>query len=596
MSLVPLFLTNKIKIQPLEHQVYDFQLRDHFLSTEDVFFRKCLCGKHAHRKVPCFVSNDRECKKCGTAFELLIRHQSLLFHRKTLETCRVFRCCVHKHDPPCSECINCKTGSPCVVKDPYYCDLTTDVTCVGPKFADGRLHSTTLFEHDLFNHLFDLRVALFYFCKRHAHRHEHDNTVPCTVQTFRCCDEAVYVTDFKQSFLLVVDNKKYVVYDPSLWREQSTNHFASLVRAAVLLPNAVPERYKRFETSNFKVSSIKKYKSGKQSVVRTAVTGFEVKAIYQTATISCDLPSDAVMIPQRIWDMMKNEYDLNLVCIKRDPCIKSTCMFVCKAIRNPDPGVDVIVINDAVAKPMNQDVDGDKNAVYALPKHTRQFYDRYETFLHKLSKYEMSVAYARNKTLIGLPRFSFSENARLLIYRNAQWLRENNEFFNRTHGHGLEYMIEAGCGYLKSEYDEFCMVLRNLNETRNTYCITVDDLLQTTDTVSSVVQSGAKGHEETMKMFFDRLYDNSTSLSENQQRSAIEQMNRYIVSGQRLRQTGRTQFILIYCESELKSSFGTVFLNSTPYVDFKPLFSNFAFMFNEASLNECIKDLKNCAR
>lgn len=437
MALVPLFLTNKIQIRSLEYQIHDFQLRDHFLSTEDIFLRNCLCSNHTHCKIPCFVSNDRECRKCGTVFELLVRHQSLLFHRKALETCRVFRCCVHRHDPPCLGCVNCKIGSPCVVKDPYYCDLTTGVTCNGPK-DNGQLHSTTLFEHDLSNHLFDLRIALFYFCKRHEHRHEHDPAVTCALQTFRCCEQAVYVTDFKKSFLLVVGNKKYVIYDPALWREQSTNHFASLIRASVLLPKAVNDRYKRFESSNFKVSSIKKYKSGKQSIVRTAVTGFEVRAIYQTSTISCNLPSDCVLVPQRIWDLMEGDYDLNLICIKRDPCIKSTCMFVCKAVRNPDPEIDVIVINDAVAKPMNQDQDGDKNAIYALPKHTRRFYNRYETFLHKLSKYEMSVAYERNKTLIGLPRFSFSENARLLIDRNARWLQDNDEFFKRTYAHGLE--------------------------------------------------------------------------------------------------------------------------------------------------------------
>lgn len=154
-------------------------------------------------------------------------------------------------------------------------------------------------------------------------------------------------------------------------------------------------------------------------------------------------------------------------------------------------------------------------------------------------------------------------------------------------------MIEAGCGYLKSEYDEFCTVLRKLNKTRNSYCITLDDLFRRTDTVSSIVESGAKGHSETMKMFFDKLHDNFIGLSDNQMQSSIDQMNRYITSGQRLRHNGRTQFILIYCMSEIKSSFGTVFLNSLPYVDFKPFFSNFAFMFNEASLNECIKDLKN---
>lgn len=436
-STVPLFLTNKIHIRPLEYQVYDFQLRDHFLSGEDIFLRKCSCTNHTHGKEPCFVSNDRACKKCNVPFGTLVRYQSLMFHRKALETCRVFECCEHRHDPPCRECVNCKTGLRCIVREPYYCTLTTDVACYGPK-NNGQLHSSTLFPYDLSNHLFDLRVALFYFCKKHEHRHETDPTVVCSVQTFKCCDRAVYVTDFDKSFMLIAEKKRYVIYDPTLWREQSTNHFASLVRAAVQLPKAVADRYKRFESSNFKVSSIKKYKSGKQSIIRTAVTGFEVKAIYQTSTISCNLPANVVMIPQRIWDMMHDSYDLNLVCIKRDPCIKSTCMFVCRALRNPDPNIDVIVINDAVAKPMNQDQDGDKNALYALPKYTRPFYDKYETFLHKLSKYEMARAYERNKTLIALPRFSFSENARLLIRRNATWLWDNDQFFRRTYKHGLE--------------------------------------------------------------------------------------------------------------------------------------------------------------
>lgn len=434
----PLFLTNKLQIRQLEYRVFDFQLRDHFLSTEDIFLRKCSCYNHTHNKAACSLSNDRSCKKCNVPFELLIRHQSLMFHRKALETCRLFQCCVHRHDPPCRECVNCRIGNACVVKESYYCPFTTEVTCSGPQRNNGRPHSTRSFEHNLSNHLFDLRVALFYFCKTHEHRHKGHTDVPCRVQTFRCCGNAVHVTDFDRSFSLEVNEKKYVIYDPSLWREQSTNNFASLIRASVSTPKAVPDRYKRFESSNFKVLSIKKYKSGKQSVVRTAVTGFEAKAIYQTSTISCDLRRDMVMIPQRIWDMMENDYDLSLVCIKRDPCIKSTCMFVCKTLRNPDPDIDVVIINDSVAKPMNQDQDGDKNALYVLPRHTHKFYDRYETFLHKLSKFEMARAYRRDKTLITLPKFSFSENARILIHRNVDWLMDRSEFFRRTYAHGLE--------------------------------------------------------------------------------------------------------------------------------------------------------------
>lgn len=152
-------------------------------------------------------------------------------------------------------------------------------------------------------------------------------------------------------------------------------------------------------------------------------------------------------------------------------------------------------------------------------------------------------------------------------------------------------MIDEGCGYLNSEYDDFCEKLRYLNVTANSYCVTIDDYLRRTDLIPSIVTSGAKGHVETMDMFFDKLNDRSNRLSDTQVESSIEHMNRYISSGQKIRHTGREQFVLVNCEGELKTSFGTLYLNTKPYADFKPFFAAFTFMFNEASLHECLKDL-----
>jgi len=385
-----------------------------------------------------------------------------MFHANELQTCRLVECCTHVHYPPCNYCIGCRTGIDCVIREPYDCNFTTNAVCGGPKLG-GNIHSSTAIEHDdLIEHLYATRQVLFYFCKSHAHVHIITENVrnldansvggridattvtapipppTCYVNTYRCCDDAVHVTDFNKSFTMISGTKEYIVYDPSLWREQSTNHFASLVRAIVSVPRAVADRYKRFESSNFKVSNIKRYKSGKQSIVRTVITGFETRGIYQTATISCEMPQNLVVLPQRIWDLMVDDYDLSLVCVKRDPCIKPTCMFVCRAVRNSDADIDVIVINDSIAKPMNQDQDGDKNAVYALPRHTSKYYDRYESFLHKLSKFEMARAHLETKTMIALPRYSFSENSRLLNHRNAKWLRDNSDFFRKTYDHGLE--------------------------------------------------------------------------------------------------------------------------------------------------------------
>lgn len=78
-------------------------------------------------------------------------------------------------------------------------------------------------------------------------------------------------------------------------------------------------------------------------------------------------------------------------------------MFVLKAIVNPDPDIQVIVMNDVIAKPLNQDQDGDKNAIYTLPKHMHSSYDKFQSFIHKVAKIEMAKAYNKRNTLIACP-------------------------------------------------------------------------------------------------------------------------------------------------------------------------------------------------
>lgn len=456
----PLFLTYKLAVDSLQsaHNVYDFQLRDHLLTTEDIYLSRCKCY-HTHNKQHCPLVTAAYCAKCKVANERYINYRSLLFHQ-TAANNRLARCCNHRHEPPCGHCLGCRTTSACIVQLPFECDYTTEATCTAsgssaPHFTDTMKHAQLLREH-----IYNTRMPIFYFCRQHVHvhRHEHEpySRLQCCVQTQKCCANATLVTEFDSSFIITIltrkqsrnkaattsvalyDKKQYVIFDPTLWRDQSMNHFISLLRAVVNTPELVLERYRRFESSYFKVSNIKKYKSGKQSIVRTAITGFETKGIYQTATISCTLPSRTVLIPQKIYDLMVDDYDLSLVAVKRDPSIKQTCMFVCRAKRNPDPDVDTLVISDTIAKPMNQDQDGDKNGVYVLPARARGGYNRHESFLHRLARLELAAAYASDKTLIATPRYSFSEYSLLVMHRRRAELAEHSEFYRRTYRKGAE--------------------------------------------------------------------------------------------------------------------------------------------------------------
>lgn len=603
----PLFLTKKFRLCPLRYRIYDFCIKIHSIAAENIYLRKCKCTNHMHNGIACnLVNSEIFCRKCKTPNSLAIPYQALLHHAKVLNTNRLFKCCVHTHFPPCGSCVPCNTNDgDCILTEQFECEFTTNAICLNTKPHAAKVMP---FDDVLDGHLRDSQISLFYFCDIHAHHHHHNSVdVPielrqqlCYIQTSKCCENAVFVKNLKESFCIVqtkldgvrlISTKDYIIYEPSLWRDQSLSYFISFVKAILWSPNLINDRYKNFEQSKFKVSNIKKYKSGKHSIVRTNITGFETNGIYQTATISCNLPQDTIMLPQCLVKLMENDYDLSLVCIKRDPSIKPTCMFVMKTIVNPDPDVQVLVINDAIAKPMNQDQDGDKNAIYAEPRETSPGYDKFQSFIHKVAKIEMALAFKKRNTLIALPRFSISENSRQLIYRHSKFLLDKSEFYQRTHSHGLAHMIQAGCGYLYREYDDFCSLIRQLNNDVPVQLLSFDDILGKTSRLTDIILSGTKGHMESLEMFRNSLTNKSCRTLDEQLEPSRKQMSRYITSGQQLRTTGRERFILLYSESELKSSFGTIYLNTKPFVNVKPFYASFVLMFSEASIVECLKDL-----
>lgn len=120
----PQFLTNKVSIKKLSSVVYDFQLRDHYLNTSDLSVLRCSCQNHKHNKEQCRIVFEPKCGKCGMMTELLVSYQSTLFH-DDLGVKKLTKCCTHVHSPPCKRCLNCNTGLPCIVTQPFECTAST---------------------------------------------------------------------------------------------------------------------------------------------------------------------------------------------------------------------------------------------------------------------------------------------------------------------------------------------------------------------------------------------------------------------------------------------------------------------------------------
>lgn len=455
----------------------------------------------------------------------------------------------------------------------------------------------------LHEHIYNTKNPLFYFCRKHSHFHKSHPTIECIVQEFECCDEAVSVKDFTECFTVTTfatknnnsyANKKYhewIIFDPSIWREQSYNHFMSFVRAVIISPDDISERYKRFESSNFTISNIRPYISGKESIIRTAVTGFETYGIYQTSTISCTIPYYVVVLPQKMYDALEADgFDLDLIIVKRDPSLLPTCMYVCSIQRHSDQSCLVTTISDQQSKGMNQDQDGDRNAKYLIRKSING-YDCTKSFDYKIAKMELANAFRVKRTLIGTPRYILSETSMLKIKRHAADFM-HLEFFKRTCHENIKFMNEAAAGYLSDYYDEFQEALRlhALNETP-TY-ITVDDILLESDRLATVVSSGAKGNLDLIELLLSNISSFNGSTLTDKRKDMLDLCNKYITSSQDLSRNGRKQFAALFAAHDLVSLFDNIYINKVCYAYFGNFASAGTFLFNSASLKLFVDELE----
>lgn len=113
----PQFLTTKVSIKNIADKcnVFDYQLRDHFLTMTNLYTLQCTCSNHKHNKMPCIVTTEPLCGKCEKPSKLLLRYESLMFHGTELMKKKLTKCCAHIHKPPCQHCLNCQLGIPCIV-------------------------------------------------------------------------------------------------------------------------------------------------------------------------------------------------------------------------------------------------------------------------------------------------------------------------------------------------------------------------------------------------------------------------------------------------------------------------------------------------
>lgn len=606
MESKPLFLTHKIKIQPLNLKLYDSHIIDHLKISTNIYTVQCSC-RHSHNKEKCNFRTTSSCVTCKCVNLLTISYKSLLFHSlaNTLYKCDY---CTHKHDAPCNNCIKCKINEPCIILESFDCNLSNFNVC---EYC-GKF--TKLFQNSkmLSKHQYNIPKHICYICEKHEHYHK-NNPNKCPIQQLKCCDEAIELLKYPGSFFVYVNElgktnpTKYIFCDPKFWREQSINHFISWLLAVCseYIENnnckrkrndykkqydLIKNRYEKFTTSSFKIPDLSTYKSGRDSIVRTDITGYTTKGLYQTSIISSIIPQNEIILPQKLYDLCEIDCFMEFGIVKRDPSFRQTCTFLFKLVRNVDPTINTLIIPGMTSKPYNQDQDGDKNAIYLFLKQIIKGYDRKDTFLYKMCQLEFKVVSNYKQTLLAEPRYLFSEHDMILLHRFGDQLFADDEFYMRTKKHGFKFMAEASCGYLKNEFKLFEQKLIEENKKERKNIITIFDIKQKTNTLNSIYESGAKTNRMTLKLLNDNLYS-PKKLNESLD-ELLTQMNRYILSSKKLRFDGHSEFILLTSLLDIIVNVYIVFWNKKILCDLKPYSNLYCLNFDEASLDLCLEDLE----
>lgn len=557
-----------------------------------------------------------------TRAELLFHHSALTV-RRLMRCCRHVHTppcgrCINCRVEPLDELPAAHRG--CVVRAAFECDVSTEAVCAhasGPTFTRDVLRAQPNLA--LHEHMYDVRRPEFFFCHRHRHTHRDHPGLVCYIWAGQaCCDQARSVRALTESFVVFGTNShlttnaaaaasaaadstaadaaedefdkppvakrarrsvpapsaaasaaakpaepvvlhRWVVYSPAIWRDQACNHFMSFVRACVVTPEVAPDRFQRFADAAFYIP-LKQYVSGKDSFVRSAVTGFNTDGVYQTATISCLQRYDVVMLPQNLYDMLAPRYDLSLVMLKRDPSLNPNCQYTLRAVRNPDPTITVVTISDQISKGLNQDQDGDRDAIYLVPTR-RGPYDATQTTRFLCSRFERAQAFRNRRTVVARPRFRLSETGRLETWRNRAWLAERCAGYARVSHLSCDQIDDAFAGYLADWHEPFQQLVRDLLRTSRPSLVTAADLLLETDRLRSVYASGTKGNRALLEMLVRKLRAPGTTPAERLPET-LALHNKYVRSNRELSRSGRRLFVLLFSAGDLVQVLDRLYLCS----------------------------------
>lgn len=577
------FYQPNLQLKPLDEEWFltKTMVFDHGRMLNGVLGYCCNTHTHAPRtnseiiKIPCNVqkSLDGKCAKCKKPMELIATSEQISFHRN----CKVimFKSSVpHVHSPPCQSCLPCLFGGECIIEKSFNCYLTHNQT--------GDHGSNTMLDQYFTEHIVDVNPKGWYICEVHQHKHS-DNNV-CFIMNVKCCDYAVPFYEYNKAFSIKFDDKIYNVFHPVSWEYQIKNYFISMLKYLITGSNKFDSTYQYLKDASYKFGKISTYISGKFSIIRVGILGLFATGLYQTGTMDSSLKFTEIKVPKTLLEFVSDEYYTDIALINRDPSIKPTCMYAMRII--PHDG-DTIIIPDAIAKPMNQDNDGDRNSVYLISKSKGHLI---KTQLARLELYRANQTYITN---FSLPRIAFSEYVRIKLYReqhnNPTSKLSTHPFLIKRKNLTFDEMVETGCQYDRTLFLDFYDCLRESISNEKPYAVGINDLVGDSVLLGSIYKSGAKGSADHVRLLFESINSNRSFMDAGEKMFA--QMKKYVSSSQTMSAKGRMQFVMLAFLHDVVLTNGLMYLGTKLLADLKPAESTMFSTFNPGSFKCVVDDL-----
>lgn len=520
--------------------------------------KKCLLCRHIHKTATgqdvCYTSTQPVCISSTLIFDNSRGHHA--------DGLPLYSCskCAHYHTGNCSlenQCQKCFNKSLCITDcNITKCHIQQSSVCTA---CDS--YNVCLVDAQTINNHVVKRYSLPKICVDCAHYHYGEL---CVLSSGDCCDNAIPFTLFASHFLLTdttsgLDVKNMFIPQPTNWTKESTSLFQRIIQYTNTLQHVKrscigPERaitaneskgvvnkYEHFINSKFLFGLVSEIKGGKWSYYRRNILGSPGRTnIYRTATINLELMENEIYIPQDVYDVLVDVYDLENTFLNRNPSINTLCIYACKAIRCPDPTIQIIQINPYVVEGLHFDQDGDAVTVYLNPKYTELVGLNHHTAIVESKSFAMTN---RPLTYMGESRYSFCLYQRWVMHRYRTRLSALSSFFKEKYcGDAVKFM-----GLLmlyKPEFVEFQHVLATFIKELQEDLVSVGDLTLDTGVFQRLVDAKSIRSQEYLDAFRALVVRQENGGLDALFNRGMESYNKFVSASRKMSDQGRQNFTM----------------------------------------------------